>query len=95
MKLAEFVENVDFKNLYEQEVRIVANIMLEDEGDFLNNEVLKRTKFYAGEFSPDDVEFYNELGIEVQTEDLEVVFAEDYYGRKLVKDVDGYYYIVF
>ena len=95
MKLNEFIENIDFNNLYEQNVIVVASIMLEDEEDFLNNELLKRTKFYAGEFSPVDVEFYDELGFEVQTEDGKVVFVEDDYGRKLVKDVDGYFYIVF
>ena len=95
MKLAEFIENIDFRSINEQETRIVASIMLEDEEDFLNNELLKRTKFYAGEFSPTDVEFYDELDIDVQTEDGEVVFTEDDYGRKLVKDFNGYYYIVF
>lgn len=95
MKLSEFIKNIDFRSINEQEIRIVASIMLEDEEDFLNNELLKRTKFYSGEFFPSDVEFYDEIGIEVQTEDGEVVFTEDDYGRKLVKDFNGCYYIVF
>lgn len=99
MKLADFVEMIDWKVVNEQEVTFVAKVNLEDKTDFLNNEMIGRTKVSCNENSTDDIEFYESIDITPKTKldfwGLETVdFTEDEKGRKLVEDINNEHYVV-
>ena len=96
MKLADFCKMVDWMELNNQYINVVMPIKEPlDKTDLKNNEMIKRALFICSEFSPREVEFYDEIGITPKTENDELVFIEDEYGWKLVEDVYGNFYVVF
>ena len=95
MKLADFVDNIDWFVVHEQELTIICQIMLEDESDYLENEMLGRAKIVCNEFAFNQDDLYLQAGIEVKTNNGEVVFKEDECGRKMITDRNGCFFIVF
>lgn len=96
MKLADFCKMVDWMELNNQYINVVMPIKEPlDKTDLKNNEMIKRALFVCSEFSPREVDFYDEIGITPKTENDELVFIKDEYGWKLVEDVYGNFYVVF
>ena len=95
MKLADFVENIDWFIVHEQEITIICQIMLEDESDYLENEMLGRAKIICNEFAFNQDDLYLQTGIDIKTNNGEVVFKEDEYGRKMITDIKGRFFVVF
>lgn len=95
MLLKDFVEMVDWFVIHEQQITVIAQIMLEDESDLLENEMLSRAKFICNELSTDEYDLYESAGITPELKDGKVEFFEDDYGRQLLKDDVGRFWVVF
>ena len=95
MKLADFCEMVDWVEVGNQYINVVMPIILTNKDDFKDNEMVGRAKFICSEFPPCEYDFYDEIGIEPETEDGELIYSENQYGWKLVKDIHGNHYVVF
>ena len=96
MKLADFCGMIDWMEVSNQYINVVMPIKEpSDKTNLKNNEMIKRALFVCSEFSPREVEFYDEIVITPKTENDELVFIEDKYGWILIEDVHGNFYVVY
>ena len=96
MKLADFCEMVDWMEVNNQYINVVMPIKEPtDKTNLRNSEMIKRALFVCSEFSPREVDFYEEIGITPKTENNELVFIEDEYGWEMIEDVYGNFYVVY
>lgn len=96
MKLADFCEMIDWMEVNNQYINVVMPIKEPlDKTNLKNNEMIKRALFVCSEFSPREVEFYDEIGITPKTENDELVFIEDEFGWEMVEDIHGNFYVVY
>ena len=95
MLLKDFDEMVDWIVIREQQITVIAQIMLEDESDLLENEMLGRAKFVCNEFATDEYDLYESAGITPELKDGMIEFKEDECGRRLMTDDEGRFWVVF
>lgn len=96
MKLADFCEMIDWMEVNNQYINVVMPIKEPlDKTNLRNSEMIKRALFVCSEFSPREVEFYDEIGITPKTENDELVFVEDEFGWEMIEDVYGNFYVVY
>ena len=68
MKLADFCKMIDWMEVSNQYINVVMPIKEPlDKTNLKNNEMIKRALFVCSEFSPREVEFYDEIGINLCT----------------------------
>lgn len=99
MKLADFVEMIDFKTINEQGIYVIVKVDFNDNCNYLNNELVGKAMFVCNELTIDDPDIYENIGINPETTKDFVGFdrvdlSEDNNGIKSFQSVNGDYYVV-